>query len=238
MPARPNEHAATDDFEFSALAAAVNYRSALLAEFGPFLQGRILEVGAGIGQITAGLINLPQAAEVVAVEPESRFCEQFRRHLPSVTLIQGTAADLGADYDWNAIVCINVLEHIEDHVGALQEFRRRLAKNRGHVCLFVPARNEIYSPLDRDLGHFRRYSKPDLRGVLHEAGLEIVRLEYFNCVGYFAWWFNFCVLRKRHFDVSSVTLFDRGIFPAVHWAETHIARPPFGQSLLAVARAA
>jgi len=73
---------------------------------------------------------------------------------------------------------------------------------------------------------------------LQAAGFSIVRLNYFNCLGYFAWWFNFCVLKKRHFDVGSVIFFDRVVFPMVHMFERNVVRPPLGQSLLAVARAA
>ena len=64
-----------------------------------------------------------------------------------------------------------------------------------------------------------------------------MRLNYFNLPGYFAWWLNFCVLKQRRFDARAVRWFDRGIFPCVHWCETHLCRPPFGQSLIAVARA-
>jgi hypothetical protein len=76
-----------------------------------------------------------------------------------------------------------------------------------------------------------------LRQKLERAGFQILRLRYYNCVGYFAWWLNFCVFKKRGFDPSSVRLFDRLIFPPVHGFESRICPPPFGQSLLAIARA-
>jgi hypothetical protein len=76
-----------------------------------------------------------------------------------------------------------------------------------------------------------------LKGKLLEAGFEIERLNYFNIVGYFAWWANFCVLKKREFERHKVRAFDRVIFPIVHALESKIVRPPFGQSLLAIARA-
>jgi len=234
---RPNHKASRADFEFSALDAAVNFRAALLNEFTPWLKRRVVEVGAGIGQITSGINAIPTVEEVVAVEPEARFCQTFRKQHSQLKLVHGTASDLGEDFDWNALVCINVLEHIENDGDALKEFHRRLYRNRGHVCLFVPARQEIYSPIDRDFGHFRRYNKSRLRELFADASFDVIRLSYFNWVGYFAWWLNFQVFRKRHFDTASVTFFDRAIFPKVHWMERTILRPPFGQSLLAVARA-
>ena len=107
----------------------------------------------------------------------------------------------------------------------------------GALCLFVPARPEIYAPIDKDFGHFRRYTRPELRGKLQRAGFRIERLRYYNLVGYFAWWFNFCVLKKRGFDAGAVRFFDRAIFPWSHWLEVNVSPPPLGQSLLAVARA-
>jgi SAM-dependent methyltransferase len=236
-PERPNEAAATENFEFGPLDKAVNYRAALIREFAPFLLGRVLEVGAGIGQFTAALTRLPDVTEVVSIEPDPRFCTTFRQNHPELRLLQGTMEALGDDEEWNAAVCINVLEHIREDDAELAHFHRRLKRRSGHLCLFVPARMEIYAPLDKDFGHHRRYALPQLRGQLEKAGYKIVRLHYFNWVGYFAWWLGFCVLKRRRFDAKSVVLFDRVIFPVVHSLESHIARPPFGQSLLAVAQA-
>src|SRR5579862_3488237 len=52
----PNALAISEDFEFAALSVADNYRKALLREFSEYLRGNVLEVGAGIGQITEALL--------------------------------------------------------------------------------------------------------------------------------------------------------------------------------------
>lgn len=234
---QPNAIAATEDFEFAALNEARNYRRALIGEFSPYLRGRVAEVGAGIGQLTAELANVPTITELTAVEPEQRFAERLRRDQPQRAVIHGTAADLPVGDGWNAIVSVNVLEHIREDVEELKRWRGLLAPARGHLCLFVPARPELYAPIDKDFGHFRRYTKPGLRKALTDAGFEIVRCDYFNAVGYFAWWASFVLLGQREFKVGSVRLFDRAIFPLVHAWERNVLRPPFGQSLMAVARA-
>lgn len=234
----PNAAAQTEDFEFTALDQARNYRARLLREFGADLAGRVLEVGAGIGQMTAELRAHPGVREVIAVEPEARFCDRLRARLPDQQVICGTVADLGQDARWDAILSVNVLEHIADDAAELRAYRDRLVARAGALCLFVPARPELYAPIDRDFGHYRRYTRPGLRARLEAAGFRIARLRYYNCAGYLAWWLNFCVLRRRRFDLASVRLFDRIIFPWVHTFETHVLAPPFGQSLLAVARPA
>jgi ubiquinone/menaquinone biosynthesis C-methylase UbiE len=238
MSDRPNAAAQTEDFEFTALAEAKNYRRALIEEFRRELRGEVIEAGAGIGQITEALLGIPEVRRVVAVEPDAGFCRQFRARLPTMELIEGTVADLPTGTACEAILCINVLEHIREDTAEMARFAELLKARRGALCLFVPARPEIYAPIDKDFGHFRRYTRPELRKKLIEAGFAIERLHYFNFVGYFAWWANFCLLKKRAFEVQKVRAFDRLIFPAVHAVESKLMRPPFGQSLLAIARAA
>ena len=91
---RPNEAASTGDFEFAALNEACNYRSALIQEFAAFLRGKVIEVGAGIGQITTELDRLPDLESLVSIEPDPKFCREFRHRFPDKKLIEGTIADL------------------------------------------------------------------------------------------------------------------------------------------------
>jgi len=232
---RPNEAASTGDFEFAALNEARNYRAALIQEFSSHLRGHVIEVGAGIGQMTTELARLPDITTLVSIEPDPQFCRKFRERLPGREIIEGTITAVGTAPLRNAILSINVLEHIRDDGVELAKYRDLLGAAHGHLCLFVPARPEIYAPIDADFGHHRRYTRPELNRKLTRAGFEIVRLHYFNCIGYLAWWLNFRLLRKHHFNVAGVRLFDRFIFPPMHWCESRLLRPPIGQSLLAVA---
>lgn len=234
----PNALAQTADFEFAALQEARNYQQALLRDFSRFLAGNVLEVGAGIGQFTGELLKHPEITRLVSVEPDPGFFRKLQAAYPGHEAIEGTVGNAPDGTAWNAIVNINVLEHINDDCGELVNYRRLLAARAGHLCLFVPARPEIYAPIDRDFGHFRRYTRPELKQKLVAAGFEVLKLRYFNIAGYFAWWLMFRVLQKRNFEAGSVRFFDRVIFPLVHGAESMICPPPFGQSLLAVARAA
>lgn len=235
MSTVPNETAHSEDFEFTALAQANNYRAALLREFSEFLRGNVLEVGAGIGQLTEALLQESSISRLVSIEPDAKFCARLRTAFPLHTVVEGTV-DHAPEENWNAILSVNVLEHIQDDERELKNYCRRLAREKGKLCLFVPARPEIYGSIDKDFGHFRRYTKAQLRSRLEQAGFKILRLRYYNIVGYFAWWVNFCLLKKRHFDIGSVRFFDRYLFPPIHSLE-NICAPPTGQSLLAVAQA-
>ncbi|MFO1452022.1 MAG: methyltransferase domain-containing protein [Opitutaceae bacterium] len=234
----PNQTAATADFEFAALQEARNYRRALRRSFGGFLHGRVLEIGAGIGHMTREFQSLPGVTKVIAVEPELKFVEQLRAFLPEDSVVHGVARDVRPPTGWDGIVSINVLEHIEDDLGELVRYRNLLAERQGHLCLFVPARPELYAPLDRDFGHFRRYTRPDLRSKLVRAGFKVEHLRYYNLSGYFAWWFSFRLLGRRKFDAAAVRFFDRFLFPPTYWCESRLCAPPFGQNLIVVARAA
>jgi hypothetical protein len=236
LRSNPNVAASNADFEFEALQQAKNYRAALIKEFSPYLGGNVIEIGAGIGQMTESLINVPGTARLLSVEPDDRLCDGFKSRLPAQALLRGTIHDVPRDAAWNAIVSINVLEHIEHDENELRAYREILEPSRGHLCLFIPARPEIYAPLDRDFGHHRRYTRRGLSAKLESAGFEILHLNYFNLVGYFAWGMTFCVLKRRKFNPGGVRLFDQLLFPPTNWIEHNILRPPFGQSLLAVAR--
>ncbi|TAF25867.1 MAG: class I SAM-dependent methyltransferase [Verrucomicrobia bacterium] len=237
MSVEPNSIATTEDFEFAALSEAVNYRAAIVDEFAPYLRGRVLEVGAGIGQTTEAMMALPEVDELVGVEPDTRFQNGFRQRLPEVRLVAGTTADLNPGETFDAAVMVNVLEHIEHDVQELRRLREILSERSGHLCILVPARQELYSRLDAHFGHFRRYDRPGLKAVLLQAGFEIESLFYFNVIGYFAWGLRYTLLRGMSFDVQQVRVFDRKIFPIAHRLERGLVRPPFGQSLVAIARA-
>ena len=188
-------------------------------------------------EMTAAIQALPGVTQIVAVEPDTRFHPALQRIVPESQIIKGTALHAPPDGEWDCLVSINVLEHIADDAAELALYCRLLASRRGSLCLFVPACPEIYAPLDRDFGHFRRYTLPELRRKLENAGFSVDRIHYYNLLGYFAWALTFRLLRRRRFGTFAVRFFDRLVFPVSHWLETRIFRPPFGQNLLVVARA-
>ncbi len=222
-------------YEFAALETARNYRAALIREFRPRLRGRVLEVGGGVGQVTGLLLAEPAIERLRVVEPEAACAARLRQRFPGLDLVEGTIAAVPAAEAFDALVSVNVLEHVAEDGAELAAYRQRLAPRRGALCLFVPARPEIFAVIDRDFGHRRRYRRPELRDRLRRAGFRVERLDYFNFAGYFAWWWNFRLLRRRAFSPFALRLFDRVLFPAQHALESGLLRPPIGQSLIAVA---
>jgi SAM-dependent methyltransferase len=218
------------------LREAVTYQRLLVREIGESVRGRTIEIGAGIGQMTARLRALPRIEFLQCIEPEPGFCSRFREALPEQPLIEGTIKDVSED-DWDAIVSINVLEHIEDDKEELAIYRNRLKAKHGALALFVPARPEIYAPIDRDFGHYRRYRRSELVAKLTGAGFKIEKLRYFDFVGYSAWLISRRLLGQRNFQPTLVRCFDRLIFPPENFLERNICPPPIGKNLLVIARA-
>jgi SAM-dependent methyltransferase len=231
-----NDNAIPQDFEFSALEQAHYYPEAIINEFKPYLGKHVLEVGAGVGQMSRHLISVVGFQSYTGIELDHKFCKLIKGKIPEAKIIEGTIdAYNGSVCD--SIVSINVVEHIQDDARELRKYRDILAPTKGHVCILTPARPEIYSPIDLQFGHYRRYTRASMNNLLRGAGFIPVKTEYFNFIGYFAWLLNFKILQKSTFDPGMVKIFDRYLFRCSYLLEKSFIRPPIGQSILAIGKA-
>ncbi|MDQ6747436.1 MAG: class I SAM-dependent methyltransferase [Candidatus Dormibacteraeota bacterium] len=224
-----------------AMLAAVNYREWLLEVTRPHLGDSVLEVGAGIGTMTAGVLD---RSRVVALEFDPGFVQQLRQRFagnPRVEIHHADAAHLegllgltGGVVD--SAMSFNVFEHIDRDDLAFRNVAEVIKPGGRFVC-FVPAFPVLYGGVDHDLGHCRRYRKAELAARARDAGLEVDSLRYFNLPGFFAWGLNTRILRARRISggAAAVRAYDRCVVPVARRLETRWA-PPFGQSLLLVAR--
>jgi SAM-dependent methyltransferase len=214
--------------DLDAMAGAGGYNAWLVDRAGPWLRGRVLDAGAGIGTHTGRLRE--RADEVVALEPDPELASMLRRQVPGVKVVEGDANAVEGPFD--AIVCFNVLEHIADDEGTLRHFRELLAPG-GALLLLVPAHPALFGSLDRTFEHERRYSKADLHAKLARAGLSPERLRYVNPVGAVGWLVQARLLRREHLPPAGLGLYDR-LVPALRALDS--LPLPFGLSLWAVAK--
>ena len=220
--------------ELDAMACATNYYRWIMGAFRPYLSGTVLELGAGIGTFSSHLIN-ESIERLVLVEPATALCERLRRRFasdPRVAVRHGVLEDVQDDA--NAIVSVNVFEHIPDDAATVRTAYRRLYSG-GTLLVFVPALPWLYSPMDRHFGHFRRYARPGLHELLRGAGFAIERLAYVNMLGAVAWLMSGLILRRKTLTPAMVKLNDRILIPVAARFERRL-QPPLGQSLIAVAR--
>jgi 2-polyprenyl-3-methyl-5-hydroxy-6-metoxy-1,4-benzoquinol methylase len=199
----------------------------------------VLEVGGGIGNFTADLAAVAQS--VVSLEPNAACYGQLlekARSLSNVTVFNTTAEELekrvAPEYLADTVVCMNVLEHIQDDETAVRIFTRRL-KMGGSLVLLIPAAAWAFGDIDRRLGHYRRYSKASARSLLARTGLTILALRYFNFIGLWGWVWNTRVTRRQAQSDTQILVFDRFIVPWLSRIEAFLP-PPVGQSLLVVGR--
>lgn len=216
------------------LEGAQNYKKWLLELISPHLRGRVLEVGAGRGTYSR---ELRQAGtELTAVEPSAQGALHIRQRvdgLTDVTVVEGTLSDVQTS-GFHSAVMLNVLEHIDGDVAVLQQIHQRLAPD-GTLCIWVPAFQMLYGRFDRRVGHHRRYRKQQLIGLARHAGFDVVDARYANLPGFFAWLLIVRLLGYSPTSGGMSDIYDRFIVPATRAVERR-ARPPFGQSLLVVAR--
>ena len=231
------ERYAVDDL--ATMQEARRYAAHVFDLFRPFVGVRVLEVGCGIGTMTHALLQVAQ--HVVAIEPNVNCAAIVRSVLGddarfSLRVAHLEECDRGelASHRFDTVFCVNVLEHVDDHVGALRLFGDVLAPG-GHVLVFVPAIPAAYGPLDAEQGHHRRYTKRSLARAFAEADLEMVRLRYTNPIGLLGWAFNSFVMRSRTHSLSQIRLFEWLVAP---WALPleRVVTPPVGLSLVAIAR--
>jgi SAM-dependent methyltransferase len=211
-----------------------------LEQFEPFLGERLLEVGCGVGSILAQLrprefvMGVDVEDELIAYA-QQRFTNGQRHEFASLDIsshsIESRSMLKGRRFD--TIICINVLEHVQDDVAAVAAMAD-VVEPGGAVAILVPAHPALFGQYDQMEGHFRRYSRQGLRRLVVGSGLDVVRLHRFNMLGAAGWWFQYRLLKKRiHGQGHFRTL--QALLPVLKAVEARI-KPPIGLSLIAVAR--
>jgi SAM-dependent methyltransferase len=232
------ERYAADDLQ--TMTEAVRYQAHIFELAQPHVGSAVLEVGCGIGTMSRRLVDV--AERLVCIEPNVNCAVRAREVLdgdPRITLRvchleECSRAEL-LQQRFDTIVCVNVLEHIEDDISALRLFRDVVAPAGGRVVIFVPAVQAAYGPLDAALGHHRRYSKRSLGRAFATAGLELVTMKYTNPIGLLGWMYNAHISRTTEHTPEQIRLFERFVAP---WALPleRLVSPPLGLSLFAVGR--
>jgi SAM-dependent methyltransferase len=240
--ARSRRSFRTDRFgapgDLERLGTARHFFDWVLDEFEPYLHGSVLEVGAGLGTITRLLSDRYPQLSLVALEPaENVFADlsSFAAVTPRVTACQATLADyrLVGDKRFDAVMYLNVLEHIENDAAELRLAAEALRPG-GAVLVFGPAMEALYSELDHRAGHYRRYDVDGLRSLLERAGLQPVHVRYFDVLGVLPYLVVYRVLRRDAISGSSMWGYDRVLIPLSRLMQRAVPAPPLGKNVIAV----
>lgn len=198
------------------------YNNWLVRRISPYLSGEILEVGAGRGNFTGRLANF---GKVTAIDYDPAY-----KNANFGDVEDGRYFFSSKKFD--AIVCMNVLEHIKDDRRALKNMHSLLTTG-GRLILLVPAHQWAFGLMDKDLGHFRRYSKAILEKLLKDIRYSILDIRYLNWLGLIGWFINGKILRKRIIPEGQLGIFDKIAQPFLLLEQ--LISPPFGLSVLVIA---
>jgi glycosyltransferase involved in cell wall biosynthesis len=198
------------------LVAVRNARSFnrwMYRQIAPYVGQHVLEAGCGIGNLTELLLD---SERLVASDFDPFYVEMIDRRFGHLENFRAVQMDLTkaedyrrlADESLDTIICLNVLEHIAPDEDVLGHFHRALAPG-GHAIILVPQHPWLYSPTDKTLGHERRYTAPELRDKLAQAGFEVVHQQGFNRLGTLGWYVSGKLLGKEHLSPGQMRTFNR-----------------------------
>lgn len=221
------------------LSNADGYNRWMFQKIQPYLGRRIIEIGSGIGNFT-GAILTTGATDVVVTDTSPGYLQRLRDRLDGEDRIATQVWDLnqppatGLRDFADAAVCLNVLEHIPDDIGAMRNIRASLAPG-GRLVALVPAKRWLYGTLDERLGHCRRYEKAELQQKLIDAGFEVDALLWMNAVGMIGWFANARLLKRATIPPGHVRIFER-LVPLARFVDGWATELCGGLSLICVAR--
>jgi glycosyltransferase involved in cell wall biosynthesis/ubiquinone/menaquinone biosynthesis C-methylase UbiE len=195
------------------LADANRFNRWMADTISPYLGPNVLELGAGMGNLTRHLAHGRRSYSATDIDSEhlARLSTRMQ-HRPNVST---AFCNLTQDSHFeqfkrqiDAVVCLNVLEHVEDDMAGLRNIYSTLRSN-GRAIVLVPQGASVYGTLDVALGHFRRYSKDELATKMKAAGFRIEDMLEFNRMTYPGWYLNGRILRRRTFSRFQLSVFDR-----------------------------
>jgi 2-polyprenyl-3-methyl-5-hydroxy-6-metoxy-1,4-benzoquinol methylase len=235
-----------DLFEYSGvdilahLACSQKTAKRVVSLFSEYLGSRVLEVGGGLGQISEVLID--GDIDLLTLEPDPHLfgkLEEKFHSLPKCEVQNLTVESLlvegklAAEFD--SAIYINVLEHIGDDSAELINVRK-LLKSGGNIVVFSPALPILYGTMDGLSGHFRRYTKSELIGLVKDSGFEVIHVEYFDFVGIFPYFFMYRLLKIRTIGSGGMFVYDNIILPISTMLERLARGRLIGKNLLIVGK--
>ncbi len=219
------------------LSSARHFNAWMADTIRPFTGRRILEIGAGIGNLSRCLV--PRRELYIASDIDQEHLARLRTRLAHRPNFRAVACDLSQPEDFaplrdsvDTVVCLNVLEHVEDDHLGLRNIYSTLTPG-GRAIILVPEGMSVYGELDRVLGHCRRYSETELREKMQAAGFTLDTVFQFNRVTRPGWWWNGRILKRKHFSRLQLGIFDRLVWL---WRILDRFIPWKGTSIIAVGR--
>jgi glycosyltransferase involved in cell wall biosynthesis len=179
----------------------------------PYVGKRVLEIGAGMGNLTRQMIG--GRDRYVATDIDFEHLERLRTRLAHRPALETAICDLSNSSHFtpfaesmDTVVCLNVLEHLKDDLLCLRNIHSTLAPG-GRAIILVPCDQNLYGSLDKILGHFRRYSHEQLKGRMETAGFRVETVLSFNHISRPGWYVTGKLLGRSRISRGQLKIFDR-----------------------------
>src|ERR1035441_652799 len=182
----------------------------------PYIGKRVLETGAGIGNLTR--ILSPRRERYIAGDIDPEYLARLRARYQHRPKMEVRHCDLSNPADFvalagavDSVVCLNVLEHVEDEMASLRNIYTALRPG-GRAIVLVPCGPEIFGSLDTALGHLRRYVREELQQKMEQAGFRVERILDFNRISRPAWYVTGHLLKRKKLSRFQLDVFDRFVW--------------------------
>lgn len=200
-----------------AIAGANRFNTWMYDTIAPHCKGKILEIGSGIGNISA--LFLKDKQQLVLSDLRHTYIEKLKHQFTASTQPCGVyRLDLVLpDFDtayaehigtYDTVFALNVIEHIEDDILALLNIYKML-KPGGKVVILVPSYQWLFNSFDVALGHYRRYTTQMMSERQEKAGFKVVHKQYFNTAGIAGWFLSGNILKKKVIPAGQMGLYNK-----------------------------
>ena len=203
------------DFEgeetLKSMSHAVNLNNWMYSQIEPFINGKVLEIGSGIGNISQVFIR--EGKDIDLSDIRDQYIDFLHDKFPNnkVLKIDLVHSDFDKVYShlfgtYDLVFALNVIEHIENDKLAIRNICK-LLKPSGIIYILVPAHQFLYNNFDKSLFHYRRYNKKSLK-MIFPSNIEFVKSWYFNFAGIFGWYIVGNLLKKEIIPESNMKLYN------------------------------
>jgi SAM-dependent methyltransferase len=213
------------------LTSAVKYQRFLTglltrASGAPAADRQVADFGAGLGTLACDARSLGWHVTCVELDPA------LRARLRADGFDAVESLDDISPQSLDFLFSYNVLEHIEDDAGVVSAFHRVLRPG-APLLIYVPAYALLYGPLDRAVGHVRRYRRKPLIELVESAGFTVQVCHYSDSIG-FAAALVYRAVGSGQLRQRGVKLYDQFVFPASRRLD-YFVRRFFGKNLVLIA---
>ena len=217
--------------ELELFALATNWKAYIRSELGAFVRGRVLEVGAGIGETTRSLISGHEDSWT-CLEPDGNLAQHITASLGNKPFSQNLVPEVivgkidhpACGPEFNTILYIDVLEHIAKDELEIQKAVQKLTKN-GILIVLAPAHQFLFTSFDHTIGHYRRYSKHQLKQI-SPPQIRLLRVRYLDSAGCLASLGNKYMLKAGIPSRNQILFWDKILVPL-----SRLLDPLFGHKI-------